>query len=102
MTDDEWRMTHDTSPRVIRPRIARQERRPLAGELLIRPADRALAPLQVIQPEPVDAPRILPQGGVPVHLVGQAVPGKANDRDPVLPEPDHRGPLLPEPGHGVL
>ena len=42
------------------------------------------------------------QQRVPVHLVGQAVPGEADDRNAVLLQPHHVRPLLPQPGGGPL
>ena len=70
---------------------------PFANQLAIRLPDRTNVAVKIVQAQRIHAAVVLAQRRVPVHLVHQAVPGEAQQRDAVLLEPVRVGPLLPAP-----
>src|SRR3954454_8592813 len=77
--------------------VGGQDVLPLADQLTVELPDWPDLALEVVQAQRVDVPGVLTEHAVPVDLVGQAVPGEADQRDAVLLEAHHVGPLLLQP-----
>ena len=75
---------------------------PVGDELLVGQAHGPDVAVQVVEAQRVHAVVGFAQGGVPVHLVGEGVPGEAHDGHAVVAHAQHVGPLFPEPMHGFV
>ena len=75
---------------------------PIGDQLLVGLADVADLAVEVEQPERIDVAVLLAQRGVPVDLVGQAIPGEADGRDADVAQAQHVGPFLPQPFDGFV
>jgi hypothetical protein len=75
---------------------------PLRDQLLVRATDRTDVPVEIDEPERIDASVVLAQPSVPIDLVLEAVPSEADQRHPVLLQPMHVRPLFVQPRHGLL
>src|SRR5436309_1352303 len=64
--------------------LGRQDLAPLPDEFPVGFPDGTNLPIEIVQPKRVHVSVVLAQGGVPIHLIGKAVPGKAQQRDSVL------------------
>src|SRR5258705_9450175 len=77
--------------------LRRQDIAPVGDQLLVSLADVADLAVEIEQAERIDVAVLLAERGVPVDLVGQAVPGEADGRDADVPEAQDVGPFLPQP-----
>src|SRR4051794_36449804 len=75
---------------------------PSLDELSVGLGDGAGVAIEVVQAAGVDGVVVLAEGGVPVHLIGEAVPGEADDGDAVALEGVHVDPFFFEPGGGTI
>src|SRR5690606_1232499 len=79
--------------------LRRQHLVPFPAELLIGLADPPDAPVEVEEAQLIDTIIFLSQGCIPVDLIRQGVPSKADDWHAGIAHAEHVGPLLPEPIH---
>src|SRR5712691_409334 len=81
--------------RVLERKLFQPHRVPPGGDQTTEGlANRPDPTVEVVQSGRDEATVVLAQRGVPVDNVGQAVPGKADDRNAVLLPAVHAGPLL--------
>src|SRR3954470_24773954 len=83
---------HDQAHALRRKHVA-----PVGDQLLVGLADVADLAVEVEQAERVDVAVLLAERGIPVDLIGEAVPGEADGRDSDVAQAQHVGPFLPQP-----
>ena len=77
--------------------LGRQNLAPIVDQLFVCSAHRSDIAVQVVQAERIDAPVLLPQGGVPVDLIRERVSGETDHRYARVAHAQDVRPLLPEP-----
>src|SRR5690349_4304984 len=75
---------------------------PIGDQLLVSSPDVADLAVEVEQPERIDVAVLLAKRGVPVDLVGKAVPGEADRWDSDVAQAKDVGPFLPQPLHRLV
>src|SRR5215213_783350 len=79
--------------------LGREHLAPVPDELLVGRPDRAGSTAEVINPEGVDYILVVAKRRVPVDLVGQRVPGEADDGHTTVAHAHDVRPFLPQPIH---
>lgn len=82
--------------------MGRQHFAPICDQLLIGLANRSGIPVEIEQAKRVDRPIVLAKRGVPVDLVRQRIPSKADDRNPVVAYAKNVRPFLLQPPDGFI
>jgi hypothetical protein len=81
--------------------LGRKDLAPLREKLLERFANRSDVAVEIVQSTRVDLAPLFTESNVPIDLIRERVPGKADDGHTVIAHAQHVGPLLPEPVDGL-
>ena len=75
---------------------------PVGDALLVRCAHGPDVAIEVVKTHGIQAAVVFAQGRIPIHLVGEQIPGEVDDGDPVVAHAQHIGPFFTEPVYSLV
>src|SRR5438045_3667343 len=75
---------------------------PIRNKFPVSLADGSDVSVEIEKADGIDLATLLAKSYAPIHLIRQRIPGKSNDRNTVISNPQYVRPLFPEPIHRLV